>query len=167
MDPAPRHSALKSLQVISCLLAGRNVSCSVVSDSATPWTIARQAPWDSPGKNIGVGYHSLLQGISPTQGLNPGLLHCRWILDRLSHQGSPLAGRSSKPKVLKMALVFKSLNSYFRLLKSYWQPDVWAAVYPGLWGRGLAVAVYQHSFGFMVGCVSGIIYSLRPFLFFN
>ena len=32
---------------------------------------------------------SLLQGIFPTQGLNPGLPHCRWILYQLSHQGSP------------------------------------------------------------------------------
>ena len=40
-----------------------------------------------PGKNTGVGCHFLLQGIVPTQGLNPGLLHCR--LYRLSHQGSP------------------------------------------------------------------------------
>ena len=31
---------------------------------------------------------SLLQGIFPTQGLNPGLLHCRQILYQLSHQGS-------------------------------------------------------------------------------
>ena len=31
----------------------------------------------------------LLQGIFPTQGLNPGLLHCRWILYQLSHKGSP------------------------------------------------------------------------------
>ena len=44
---------------------------------------------DSPGKNIGEGCHSLLQGIFPTQGLNPGLPHCRWILYHLSHQGSP------------------------------------------------------------------------------
>ena len=29
-------------------------------------------PWDSPGKNIGVGCHALLQGIFPTQGSNPG-----------------------------------------------------------------------------------------------
>ena len=36
-----------------------------------------------------MGNHSLLQGILPTQGLNPGLLHCRQILYRLSHQGSP------------------------------------------------------------------------------
>ena len=46
-------------------------------------------PWDSPGKNTGVGCHSLLQGIFPTQGLNPGLLHCRQIVYYLSHQGSP------------------------------------------------------------------------------
>ena len=43
----------------------------------------------SPSKNIGVDCQALLQGISPTQGLNPGLLHCRWILYWLSHQGSP------------------------------------------------------------------------------
>ena len=36
--------------------------------------------WNSPGKNPGVGSHSLLQRIFPTQGLNPGLLHCRQIL---------------------------------------------------------------------------------------
>ena len=34
--------------------------------------------------------HSLLQGIFLTQGLNPGLLHCRWILYHLSHQVIPL-----------------------------------------------------------------------------
>ena len=44
---------------------------------------------DSPGKNTGVGCHTLLQGIFPTQGLNPGLPHCRWILYCLTHQGSP------------------------------------------------------------------------------
>ena len=47
-------------------------------------------PWDSPGKNTGVGCHALLQGIFPTQGSNPGLLHHRQILYHLSHQGSPL-----------------------------------------------------------------------------
>ena len=45
--------------------------------------------WNSPGQNSGVGSLSLLQGIFPTQGLNPGLLHCRRILYHLSHQGSP------------------------------------------------------------------------------
>ena len=42
----------------------------------------------SPGKNPGVGCHALLPGIFPTQGSNPGLPHCRWILYHLSHQGS-------------------------------------------------------------------------------
>ena len=44
---------------------------------------------DSPGKNTGMGCHALLQGIFPTQGLNPGLPHCRQILYHLSHWGSP------------------------------------------------------------------------------
>ena len=38
------------------------------------------SPWNSPCQNTGAGSHSLLQGIFPTQGSNPGLLHCRWIL---------------------------------------------------------------------------------------
>ena len=46
-------------------------------------------PWDSPGKNSGVGCHFLLQGIFPTQGSNLGLLNCKQILYHLSHQGSP------------------------------------------------------------------------------
>ena len=49
-------------------------------------------PWDFPGKNTGVGCHFLLHGIFLTQGSNPGLLHCRWILYCLSHQGSPWQG---------------------------------------------------------------------------
>ena len=44
---------------------------------------------DSPGKNTGVGCHTLLQGTFQTQGSNPGLPHCRRILYHLSHQGSP------------------------------------------------------------------------------
>ena len=46
-------------------------------------------PSGSPAKNTGVGCHALCQGIFPTQGSKPGLLHCRWILYHLSHQGSP------------------------------------------------------------------------------
>ena len=46
------------------------------------------SPWNSPGQNTGMGSCSLLQGIFPTQGLSPGLSHCRQILYQLSHQGS-------------------------------------------------------------------------------
>ena len=44
---------------------------------------------DSPGKNTRAGCHAFLQGIFPTQGLNPGLPHCRRILYQLSYPGSP------------------------------------------------------------------------------
>ena len=49
---------------------------------ATPWTeeAGRPQSWDSPGKNTGVDCHFLLQGIFPTQELNPGILHCMLIL---------------------------------------------------------------------------------------
>ena len=40
-------------------------------------------------QNTGLGSHSLLQGLFPTQGSNPGLPHCRQILHQLSHNGSP------------------------------------------------------------------------------
>ena len=67
-----------------------SVSPSVMSDSENPWTVTHQAPLslEFPGKNTGVGSHSLLQGIFPTQGSNLSLLHCRQILYHLSHQGS-------------------------------------------------------------------------------
>ena len=47
-------------------------------------------PWHSLGKNTGMGSHSLLQGISPTQGSNLGLLHCMQIPAHLSHQESAI-----------------------------------------------------------------------------
>ena len=55
-----------------------------------PWTVppGSSVHGDSPGKNTGVGCHALLQGLFPTQGSNPGLPHCRWILYHLSHQVS-------------------------------------------------------------------------------
>ena len=49
---------------------------------ATPWTAARQAPlsMEFSRQEYWSGYHSFFQGTFPTQGWNPGLLHCRWIL---------------------------------------------------------------------------------------
>ena len=80
-------------------------SCSVVSHSLQPHGL--HSPWNSPGKNTGVGSLSLLQGIFPTQGLNPGLPHCRQILYQLNHKWSPrilewvahpFSSRSSRPR---------------------------------------------------------------------
>ena len=62
-------------------------SHSVVSDSL--WPHGLDSPWNSPGQNTGVGSLSLLQGIFPTQGSNPGLPHWRQILYQVSHKGRP------------------------------------------------------------------------------
>ena len=66
-------------------LSSSSKSCLTLCD---PWTEARQAPLSLKfsRKNAGVGSHSLLQGIFPTQGLNPRLQHYRQILYHLSHQ---------------------------------------------------------------------------------
>ena len=47
---------------------------------ATPWTVDARllCPWDSPGKNTGVGGQLLLQGVFPAQGLSPHLYLLRW-----------------------------------------------------------------------------------------
>ena len=75
-----------------------SVSTSVVSNSLHSHGLkpARLlCPWDSPGQNTGVGRCSPLpliphlQGIFPTQGLNPGFLQCRQILYHQSHQEAP------------------------------------------------------------------------------
>ena len=96
----PRHLALKSevdtlcVCPLSALLLPHhsvNASCSAVSDSLRSrglWLTRPYCPWTSPGKNTGVSCHFLLQGSFPTQGSNPGLLHCRQIFYHLSHQGS-------------------------------------------------------------------------------
>ena len=69
----------------------KSVSHSVMSDSYDPGSARLLCPWDSPGKNTGMGCHFLLQGIFPTQESDPGLLHCRQILHQLSYEGSLVA----------------------------------------------------------------------------
>ena len=64
-------------------------AAAVVSDFLRPHGLEVLCPWIFPSNNTVVGCHFLLQGIFPVQGSNPDLLHCRWILYHLSHQGSP------------------------------------------------------------------------------
>ena len=61
-------------------------SRSVESDSLRPHGL--YSPWNSLDQNTGVDSLSILHGIFPTQGSNPGLPHCRQTLYPLSHQGS-------------------------------------------------------------------------------
>ena len=93
-----------------CLL-----SRSVVSDSLRPH--GRSPPGssvhgDSPGKNTGVGCRFLLQGIFPTQGSNPGLPHCRWILYPLSHQGIIFQIRIKSTKSNQIPLLKGNFNLF-------------------------------------------------------
>ena len=88
------------LQIMSYLLSWsteslmKRYSLSLVWLFATPWTVVYPparllCPWNSPGRNDGVGSHFLLQGTFLTQGSNTSLLHCRQILYHLSHQRNP------------------------------------------------------------------------------
>ena len=92
-----------------------------MSDSLRPHGL--DSPWNSPGQNTGVDSLSLLQGIFPTRGLNPGLPHHRWILNQLSHKGSPrilewvaypLSSTSSWPRISYIAGRFSTNLKYLR-----------------------------------------------------
>ena len=91
-DPGIEPASLVTpvLQVDSLLLTHRGSPLwllwkwkSALSNSLRPHRLYR--PWNSPGQNTGEGSLSLLQGIFPTQGSNPDLPHCRWILYQLSY----------------------------------------------------------------------------------
>ena len=79
--PSGHHQGISYKMRI--LRMSESESRSVVFDSL--WPHGLYSPWNSPGQNTQVGGLSLLQGIFPTQGPNPGLLHCRWILYQLNH----------------------------------------------------------------------------------
>ena len=85
--------------LIASVCVCQSLSC--VQLFETPWTVAHQAPlftgfsrqeywsgWPFSGRS------SAIQKTFPTQGLNPGLMHCRWILYCLSHKQSPLIASS-------------------------------------------------------------------------
>ena len=76
--------AIFVLSNVLCLVNQSRLTLCDPMDCSPPASSVR----GSPGQNTGVGCHALLQEIS-TQGSNPGLLHSRWILSHISHQGSP------------------------------------------------------------------------------
>ena len=85
------------------LKVGESESGSIVSDSLQPHRLYN--PWNSLDQNTGLDSLSLLQGIFPTQGLNLGLPHCRWILYQLSyltviHKNLRIFSRSPRKSVL-------------------------------------------------------------------
>ena len=111
----------------------------------TPWTVAHQAPLSMgfSRQEYWSGLHGLLQGIFPTQGLNPGLLHCRWILYQLSYQGS-----SEKPKGKRFPDISFRQNCW-GLPWQFQQLRLCASIAGGtssilVWGKKILLAT-QHS----------------------
>ena len=98
-----------------------NESCSVMSNSLQPHGL--YSLWNSPSQNTGVGSCFLLQGIFPTQGSNPGLLHYRWILYQLNHKGSKQkrlrrGGKNTQKNYTKKVLMTWNHNGMATHLKS-------------------------------------------------
>ena len=96
---------------------GGGLVAKLCSTLATPWTVTHQAPlfpWDSAGKNTGVGCHFLLgKWIFPTQELNTDLLHCRRILYQLSYKSLYYIANFHWLSVLHMAICFNTTTSVF------------------------------------------------------
>ena len=109
-------------------------SHSVVSDSL--WPHGLQSPWNSPGQNTGVGSLSLLQGIFPTQGSNPGLPHCRVVRQKkrriqiekeevkLSPSGDDMmfyieSSKDITRKLLELISEFSKVHQEFRIQNKY------------------------------------------------
>ena len=107
------------------------VSRSVVPDSLWPHGLQSTrflCPWDFPGNDTGMGCHFLLQGIFPTQESNPGLLHCRQILYRLSYKGSPnlkplRRNKTSLTLLTNWTIIALSCQTVF----------LWVCIFPLLW----------------------------------
>ena len=105
----------------------RPQSCPTLCDSIDCNPPHSSVHGESPGRNTGVGCHPLLQRIFPTQGLNPGLLHCRQVLYHLSHQGSPTKNYAevfdcrelvSLTPHCQGSTIFVTAALYFQVLKS-------------------------------------------------
>ena len=83
---SPPHQIIPCpLEMIVCLIVQWCLTLCDPMDCSPPGSSVHA---NSPGEHTRVGCYTLLQGIFPTQGWKPGLLHCRWILHHLSHQGS-------------------------------------------------------------------------------
>ena len=111
---------------------------------ATPWMVAYQAPWSMgfSRQEYWMGCHFLLQGIFPTQGLNPGLLHCRQMLLLSEPPVKPLI----YPQCLANLISFLFLDFCFSKLSYEWHYTVFYFLDQFTWFRCLGGWVLYHSF---------------------
>ena len=105
------------LELVCCSMSGSNCcffTCIQIFQEAgkVVWYshLFKNFPQFIPGKNTGVGSHSLLKRIYPTQGLKPSLSHCRQILYSLSHHKSPCC-------FIYLYILLLTLNIYIRIVK--------------------------------------------------
>ena len=125
-------------------------SRSVLSDSLQPHGL--YSPWNSPVQNTGVGSLSFLQGIFPTQGLNPGLLHCRRMVI--------LQGKPKNTGVGSLSLlqgIFPTQESNQGLKYGRW--ILYQLSYersPGAQGTSLKMLIHQLLLLLWVNCTSSL-----------
>ena len=103
------HSGLRERRQVGSAKALESKVKVKVTQSCLTLCNTMDSPWSSPGQNTGVGSLSLLQGIFPTQGSNPGLPHCGQILYQLSHKGSSLGSQKVKVKSISCVQLFVTL----------------------------------------------------------
>ena len=116
---------------------------------ATPWTV-QSMEFSRPEYWI-VGGLPLLQGSFPTQGSDPGLPHCRWILYQLSHKGSPVW-------LIERLKFFQVCVSVYILLYYWWMilggvkklyqsiVDLQCCVYFWRYSKVIQLHIYIYSF---------------------
>ena len=120
-------------------------SHSVVSDSLQPLRL--YSPWNSPRQNIGMGSLSLLQGIFPTQGSNPGL-------PQLQVDSLP-AEPQGKPSLYHEGILYSLFISVLFILKQL--PLLWSCIFWGRRGSNTWTTVFPDSenmslFGLYASC---------------
>ena len=113
---------------IACKIQYLNIGLLVKESESESCSVSNLRPhrpyssWNSPGQNTAVGSLSLFQGIFLTQGLNPGLPHCRQILYQLSHKRRPLDCYLSINYLSKGSKILASTTTYdIPLYKRYFQ----------------------------------------------
>ena len=107
------------------------------------------SPWNSLGQNTGVGSLSLLQGMFPTQGSNPGLSHCGQILYQPSHQGSASEDRS------KTSLLESSTRLKPHEAQNYRKKALWVSWFSIIVTLALAVAAFSEYSVLLIDVVYG------------
>ena len=115
--PVQPHSLFKKKNYWAAFL--RTQSCPILSNPLDYTLPGSSVHGIFSGKNTGVGCHLLLQGIFPTQGLNSGLLHCRWILYQLSYLGSALSAPNPMANLRRSVLSYLFLFHFLFLFLAF------------------------------------------------